>query len=218
MATPRIAIVEDEVITSDLLATVCEREFFATVVVRESTGRSGLAAILAAEPDLVLLDISLPDVDGLAVAAEILRRQPRARVIAISALRDPLTMFRVRDLRLHGFVDKREQSVEMLKRAISAVLGGEGYFASVMTTVLEDLRCDPRAFYLVLSEYEQQILSLIGNAYTDEEVAEAVGLKPATAQSRRRDIMNKLNIHSTPKLIRYASEMGFSRLGKYLQK
>lgn len=216
MRTLKIGIVEDERITNDLLATICEREFGASVVVREATGREGLARILATQPDLVLLDICLPDMDGLDVAAGTLAELRDCRVIVLSALRDPVTMMRVRELGAHGFVDKREQSVATLTGAIASVLAGKGHFSPIMATVLAQLRRQPRAFHLVLSLHEQRILGLIGNAYTDEEIAAATGLKPATAQSRRRDIMNKLDIHSTPKLIQYANEMGFSRLGKYM--
>ncbi len=215
---PRIGIVEDEGITGDVLATVCAREFGAQVVVRQTLGRVGLAGLLEHKPDLVLLDICLPDLDGLDVAAEIRRELPRTRVMALSALRDPLTFLRVRELGLHGFVDKREQSVTVLKTAIAAVLEGRSYFSPVMAAVLAELRRDPHAFHLVLSEHEQRVLVLIGNAKTDEEIAATVGLSPATIQSRRRDIMKKLNIHSTPKLIHYATAMGFSRLGRYLPK
>lgn len=217
-SAPRIGIVEDEGITGDVLAAVCAREFGAQVVVRQTLGRVGLAGLLEHKPDLALLDICLPDLDGLDVAAEIRRELPRTRVMALSALRDPLTFLRVRELGLHGFVDKREQSVTVLKTAIAAVLEGRSYFSPVMAAVLAELRRDPHAFHLVLSEHEQRVLVLIGNAKTDEEIAATVGLSPATIQSRRRDIMKKLNIHSTPKLIHYATAMGFSRLGRYLAK
>ena len=211
-----IGIIEDEGITGDVLAAVCEREFAATVLVRATGGREGLAGILECKPDVLLLDLCLPDIDGLVVAAAVRRDLPSCRVIVLSALRDPVTFTRIRELGLHGFVDKREQSLAVLKRAIGAILDGKGYFSPVMAAVLAELRQDPYGFHLVLSEYEQRILALIGNARTDEEIAAVIGLSPATVQSRRRDIMRKLNIHSTPKLIHYAGTMGFARLGRYV--
>jgi len=216
LATLRIGIIEDEGITRDLLAAICEREFAATVVLRAAAGREGLAGVLAQRPELLLLDLCLPDLDGLAVAATVRRDVPHCRVIVLSALRDPVTLMRIRELGLHGFVDKREQSLAVLRHAIGSILEGRGYFSPVMAAVLADLRRDPYAFHLVLSPHEQRILVHIGNSRTDDEIAAVTGLRPATVQSRRRDIMRKLNIHSTPKLIHYANTMGFSRLGKYL--
>jgi two-component system response regulator NreC len=210
-----IGIIEDDRITSDLLAAVCAREFGALVVAREATGRAGLAAMRENRPELAILDISLPDIDGLDIARTLLAEQPGIRVLMLSALRDPLTLIRVRELGVHGFVDKREQSVAMLKGAIAAVLEGRTFYATIMTTVLTQLARDPHAFHRVLSDHEQRILMLIGNAYSDAEIAAAMAMRPATVQSRRRDIMSKLGIHSTPKLIQYASEMGFARLGRY---
>jgi DNA-binding NarL/FixJ family response regulator len=210
-----IGIIEDDRITSDLLAAVCEREFRAAVVVQEPAGIPGLKALRAKRPKLVILDISLPDIDGLDLARVLLAERPQIRIMVMSALRDPLTMSRVRELGVPGFVDKREQSVTMLKSAISAVLAGNSFHAPIMAEVLGKLQRDPLAFYRVLSSYEQEILMLIGNALSDDEIAALMKTKPATAQSRRRDIMTKLRIHSTPKLIQYANEMGFSRLGRY---
>ncbi len=218
MSKLRIGIVDDDRITGDLLAAVCTREFGAEVVLKETTGVRGLAEIVRLRPDLVILDLCLPDLDGLDIARKVRADLPLCRVVALSALRDPVTLTRVRALRLHGFVDKREQSLDMLKHALAEVILGKGYFAPIMAATLEEMRQSGRAYHLVLSEREQRILVLLGNARTDAEIAEMTDLTPATVQSRRRDIMRKLNIHSTPKLIQYANEMGFARLGKYFVK
>jgi len=208
----RIAIIEDHSLLAELLATVCRRDFKFTVVACESEGRKGLARVLALKPDLVLLDISLPDADGLDLAAQILQALPLTRVLAISSLRDPVTLKRVRELGLHGFLDKREQNLNRLREAIRLVSQGHGYFSPVVNDVVGALNRDPKAFFRVLSAYEQRILALIGQARSDEEIAAHLKIRPNTAQSRRRDIMAKLGIHSTPKLIRYAIDNGFTRL------
>jgi len=207
----KIAIIEDHSLIADLLGTICRRDFKFDVVLTETHGRRGLAAIRKLRPDFVLLDISLPDMDGLEVAAAVLKELPATKVLALSSLRDPVTLKRVRDLGIHGFVDKRDQTVERLKEAIDLVSRGHEFFSPVVNEVIGPLRRDPKAYYRMLSDYEQQILGLIGESKSDEEIATDLGIQPSTAQSRRRDIMNKLEIHSTPKLIRYAIECGFTR-------
>lgn len=207
----KIAIIEDQTLIADLLATVCRRDFGFQVVVNETLGRKGLEAVRRHKPDLVLLDISLPDVDGLDVAEAILRELTGTKVLALSSLRDPVTLKRVRDLGLHGFVDKRDPNVQRLKQAIELVSRGHGFFSPVVNEVIGPLQRDSKAYFRILSDYEQQILALIGESKSDEEIAEILGIKPSTAQSRRRDIMNKLEIHSTPKMIRYAIDQGFTR-------
>lgn len=207
----KIVIVEDQSLIADLLTTVCRRDFKFDVVAVATTGKEGLASIRKLKPDLALLDISLPDMDGLDIAEIVLRELPRTRVIALSSLRDALTLRRVREIGVHGFVDKRQQSLSLLRDAIRLVSEGNSFFSPVVNEAAGMLRQDPNSFHRVLSPYEQSILRLIGEAKTDSEIAESLEIKTTTAQSRRRDIMNKLGIHSTPKLIRYAIENGFTR-------
>jgi DNA-binding NarL/FixJ family response regulator len=211
----RVAIIEDYSLEADLLAMVCRRELGFEVVLVEGRGRPGLRGILELRPQLVLLDVMLPDVDGLAVAETLLRELPATRVIIVSAMNDPVTLHSVRTIGVHGFVDKRLQTIAMLKNAIDLVARGHFFFAPVVSKAAAAERTDPKSFTRILSDYEQHILSLIGASKSDAEIAAALGISPVTAQSRRRDIMNKLNIHSTPKLIRYALEQGFTRAGYF---
>jgi len=207
----KIAIIEDQALIADLLAAVCRRDFKFTVAVNETHGRKGLELIKKHRPDLVLLDISLPDMDGLDLAETILRCLPETKILALSSLRDPVTLKRVRDLGIHGFVDKRDQNVRLLKEAIDLVSRGHGFFSPVVNEVVGPLNRDAKAYFRVLSDYEQRILGLIGKSKSDEVIAAILGIQSSTAQSRRRDIMNKLGIHTTPKLIRYAIDQGFTR-------
>lgn len=176
------------------------------------TCRAGLAAIREHRPDLVLLDISLPDGDGLELARMILRELPQTKILAVSAHRDPWTMLQVQRLCLHGFVDKHEQCLEVLTEAIHAVLDGRIYYTPIVNQASNAIRRDPKAFIRVLSDYETKILSIIGHAKTDDEIAAILKISPATVQSRRRDIMGKLEIHATPKLIHYAIFNGITRI------
>lgn len=211
MVNMKVAIVEDYRMTADLLALVCRTELKVDVVINETHGRPALEQIRKLKPDLVLLDLALPDIDGLAIADLILRELPVTKILVLSALRDPVALNSVRKLGIHGFIDKRHQTVEMLKNAIQAVKRGDSFFAPVINEAAAQQRSDTKCFTRILSNYEQHILSLIGESKSDEEIASVVGISPVTVQSRRRDIMNKLDIHSTPKLIRYAMEKGFTR-------
>jgi DNA-binding NarL/FixJ family response regulator len=141
----------------------------------------------------------------------VLAEWPQIKILAISSHRDPWTMLQVQRIGLHGFVDKNEQRAEILSEAIQAVLGGRVYYTPIVNESSARIRRDPKAFIRVLSDYETRILSMIGEARTDEEIGSVLGTSPATVQSRRRDIMQKLNVHSTPKLIHYAIVNGLTR-------
>ena len=117
----KIALVEDHSLIADLLARLCRDDLQSEVVLVESHGLRALPSILQLRPDLVLLDISLPDANGLDVAEAILRELPQTRILALSGRIDPVTLKRVRDLGIHGFIDKRVQNVQLLKEAIDLV-------------------------------------------------------------------------------------------------
>jgi DNA-binding NarL/FixJ family response regulator len=120
-------------------------------------------------------------------------------------------MLQIQRVGLHGFVDKHEQRPEILTEAIKAVLGGRIYYTPIVNESSSSIRRDPKAFIRVLSDYETRILALIGESKTDDEIAAVLGISPATVQSRRRDVMRKLDIHTTPKLIHYAIVNGLTR-------
>jgi DNA-binding NarL/FixJ family response regulator len=203
-------IVEDQRLVAEFLQFHCRD--LRLQVVRHCLGcTDGLSAIREIKPDLVLLDISLPDGDGLELARKLIDEMPRVKVLIVSSHYDPWTMLQVQRIGIHGYVDKNEQRTEVLTEAIHAVLGGRVYYTPVVNQSSAIIRRDPKAFIRVLSDYETQILSLIGESKTDDEIAAKFCVSPATAQSRRRDIMRKLDIHSTPKLIHYAIVNGLTR-------
>jgi DNA-binding NarL/FixJ family response regulator len=212
----RAVIVEDQRLVAEFLQFHC-RDQGLQVLQRCSGYREGIAAIREHKPDLVLLDISLPDGDGLELARVIIEELPKTKFLAISSHHDPWTMLQVQRIGIHGFVDKHDQRPEVLSEAIHAVLGGRVYYTPVVNESSATIRRDPKSFIRVLSDYETRILSMIGESKTDEEIAAVLSISPATVQSRRRDIMRKLDIHSTPKLIHYAIVNGLTRaeqLGK----
>lgn len=206
----RVVIVEDQRLVSEFLQFHC-RDLRLEVLQQCAGYQEGLAAIRLHKPDLVLLDISLPDGDGLELAKTVIEELPRVKVLAISSHHDPWTMLQVQRIGIHGFVDKNDQRPEILSEAMLAVLGGRVYYTPVVNQSSATIRRDPKSFIRVLSDYETRILSMIGESKTDEEIATVLAISPATVQSRRRDIMRKLDIHSTPKLIHYAIVNGLTR-------
>lgn len=205
-----MVIVEDQMLVAEFLQFHC-RDINMQVVKCCTGFVEGLAAIREKKPDLLLLDISLPDGDGLELAKIVIAELPQVKVLAISSHHDPWTMLQIQRIGIHGFVDKNNQRQEVLSEAIRAVMAGRIYYTPVVNQSSASLRLDPNSFVRVLSDYEMRILSMIGESKTDQEIAEILTISPATVQSRRRDIMQKLNIHSTPKLIHFAIVNGLTR-------
>lgn len=205
-----MVIIEDQRLVAEFFTLHCQ-SLGLKVVATCATVQEGQEQVRKLEPALVLLDFSLTDGSGLELAKTLLAERPELKIIGVSSHRDPWTMLQVQRMGLHGFVDKHEQRPEVLSEAIRAVLAGRIYYTAVVNEATANLRRDPRAFIRVLSDYELRILSLIGESKSDEEIATMLGVSPATMQSRRRDIMNKLDVHTTPKLIHYAIVNGLTR-------
>ena len=207
----RVVIVDDQRLIAEFFSLHC-RDLGMQVLPWCGTCREALAVVRESKPDLVLLDISLPDGDGLELARKFMEELPLTKILAISAHRDSWTMLQVQRLKLHGFVDKHEQRLEVLTEAIAAVLAGRTYYTPIVQKSSACIRRDPNAFFRVLSDYETEILSMIGATKNDREIAQILRISPSTVQSRRRDIMGKLDIHATPKLIQFAIVNGLTRI------
>ncbi len=214
----KIVLIEDQAMFRDLLKRICHGDFHLTVVGEAEDAATGLAMCRKHEPDMVLLDLNLPDRDGITLADELLAMDPGIRILALSSEGDDYTLYRVLNSGMHGYVDKNRQSLEMLKHAIDEVIQGRVFFAEVVQQVRQRLRMEPRAFPKVLTGREQQLLALLGGGLTDDEVAGELRLSRYTVQLHRRNIMSKLNLHRTPDLIRYAVKRGFSKLNSFRER
>lgn len=208
-----ILIVEDHTLVHDMLAVACRQLFPAAGLHICGEGNEAIAVCRRVRPDLIFLDLVLPDFDGLELLPRLLEGSPASKVIALTSFADEFTVHRVLQARVHGFISKNEQPLALLKEAIEAVLDGGRYFSPVVERIKAALRADPRSFDKVLSEHEQRLLALFGEGLDNQAVATLVGLSANTVKVHRRNILNKLNLHSTPELMHYALEKGFTRIG-----
>jgi DNA-binding NarL/FixJ family response regulator len=208
----KIVIIEDHKLVRDMLAVSCRSIVPAGKVTVAGDGATGLRLCGDTQPDLVFLDLVLPDGDGLELLPKIFAASPRSRVIALTSFADEFTVYRALRASVHGFVDKNEQPLEVLKEAIETVMAGGQFCSAAVRKVRASLRTDPLSFDKLLSEHEQRLLGLFGEGLTNEVVAERLELTVSTVKAHRRNILSKLGIHSTPELIHYALEKGFTRV------
>lgn len=209
----RTLIVEDQRMFRELLAKMCEAHFHHSKVVAVGTGGAGAEAMHASLFDLLILDIDLPDRDGFSVAEEAATLAEPPRVLGMSGNCDEFMIHRVMNSSMHGFIDKTDQSVETLAAAIKTVCAGKYFFSDVVHRTRVALRNDPRAFPKLLTDRECEMLSLLGQGLNNEQAADRLGITATTVQWHRKQLMRKLDIHSTVDLVVYAVEKGFTRLG-----
>jgi DNA-binding NarL/FixJ family response regulator len=206
-----ICVIEDHALMRDLLVKACREAMEGSIVSGARDAESGLDLCTRIQPDVIILDLALPDRNGLDLLDELLAACKDAKVIGISGYSDEFTLHRAMHSKLHGFVDKNEQTVEALTDAINSVMNGQRYLSSAVQEANLSLRNDPVSFDKILSPREQDMLTLFGRGLTNEQVASEVGLSELTVRNHRCRLLAKLGLKTSPELIRYALEKGFSR-------
>ena len=205
-----IAIAEDLLMFREAITKACKTEFGHHVVAEVASGIQAIESVQRAQPDVLILDLSLPDMDGFTVIDHLRASGCRTKILVLSAYSDDFTVFRIERANVHGFVDKRQNAIAVLREALQVLRAGGTYFSPTFESARRARHADPKSFDKVLSESEQRILCLIGEGQSDDEIALRFKISPRTAQTHRHNILWKLGIGSTPKLIAYAMRHGFT--------
>lgn len=206
----RIVIVEDHQMFREVLRKVCAEDLRHDVVGEAADGKHAVEIVARLAPDLVLLDLHLPGLDGFGVVEQIRQTNPKVRILVLSSHCDEYTVFRSEKLHVQGFVDKNTNSVATLKSAIHAVSEGRAWFSEAFQKTKAARRKDPLAFDKILTERERTILILIGVPLTDAEISAQLGIALDTVEKHRFNILRKLELKTTTELVRYAREHGFT--------
>lgn len=189
------------------LRTLLEREGF-EVAGEASSGREAIELVQALKPDIAVLDLSMPILNGIDVAAEILRLCPGTRTILLTMHSEEHQVEAALRAGVRGYLLKT-QAAEDLVRAVREVSRGEICLGSIVSRVFIDgyLAGTSRAT-AALAPRERQVLQLIAEGRTSKEIAVLLELTVRTAESYRSRIMEKLDIHNTAGLVRYAVRRG----------
>lgn len=206
----RIVVAEDEQMYREVVCNLCEREFGHSVVGRTGDGEEAVEMVASARPNLLLLDLNLPRLDGFAVADRTRQVSRATQIVAITASRSHYTLFRIEHGGFDGYIDKGSNSLGSLRQALEAAKIGRRYFSPTFTAVRDQRLRDPGAFDKLLTERECQILSLIGISLGDVEIGDHLGIAARTVETFRHRLLKKLGLGGTPKLIRFAIDQGFT--------
>jgi DNA-binding NarL/FixJ family response regulator len=206
----RIVIVEDHQMFREVLRKVCVQDLKHEVVGEAGDGRQAVPLVLSTKPDLVLLDLHLPNLDGFGVVEALRRVAPNLRILVLSSHCDDYTVFRAEHAHVQGFVDKNTSAVATLKKAITIVGDGRVYFSDAFKKIKAARLGDPFSFDKLLTDRERAVLALIGEPLTDREIAKRLELSKETIEKHRFNILSKLGLKTTAELVRYAVDHGFT--------
>src|SRR5687768_4966195 len=152
----------------EVLRKVCTEDLQHEVVGEAEDGERAIRVVAETSPDLVLLDLHLPSLDGFGVVEAVRKVTPQVKVLILSSHCDGYTVFRSERAHVNGFVDKNTNSVAMLKTAITAVAQGKVWFSDVFLKAKAARHRDPGSFDKLLTTRERTILTLRSEEHTSE--------------------------------------------------
>jgi len=178
------------------------------LVAEASNGKEALRAVEREKPDIVLMDISMPEMDGLAAAAEIQKRFPRVKVIIFSSEAPSAHVKKAVQAGVAGYLLKN--LIEELEPALKAVASGKTYFSTAISHALLQPHMVRETNDNLLTPRQQEILRLIARGYSTKEIADRLNISVKTAQTHRTQLMKRLDIHEIAGLVRYAIRNGYA--------
>lgn len=209
----RIVLADDHTILRRGLRLVLEREPDFSVVGEASNGHESIDLVIRENPDVVVLDIAMPLLNGIEAAKRIYDERLKTAVIILSMHSDEGYILKALRAGARGYLLKDSAETDLI-HAIRSVCAGKAFFSPAVSKVLADdyIRqiqqqgvVDP---YDLLTPRERELLQLIGELKSTKEIANLFGISPHTVDTHRTNLMQKLNVHSIPELIICAMRKG----------
>jgi two-component system, NarL family, response regulator NreC len=203
----RIVLADDHVLVRQGLKSLLDREGF-QVVAEASDGQEALAHVQSLQPDIAVMDISMPTLNGLNAAREMSRSSPKTKTILLTQHDESQYIREALEAGVKGYVLKSQVASDLLL-AIRQVSRGQVYLSpGVSGAVMEAYNSKSEKSKNPLTLRERQVLQLIAEGKSTKDVASLLGISVKTAESHRTRLMQKLDIHETASLVRYAVRHG----------
>ena len=211
--TIRLMLVDDHEVVRSGLRMLLEGESDVEIVGEFGLAQDALDSLEQLKPDVILMDIGLPDLSGIDAASEVKRLREETAIVALTIHEDEEYFFKMLNAGASGYVPKRAAPDELLT-AIRTTAKGEVYLYPSMAKLLvkdyltQDSHSEMREEMDGLTDREQEVLAHLADGATNLEIGETLGISPKTVARHRENIMRKLGMHSRTELVKYAIRKG----------
>jgi two-component system response regulator NreC len=210
MSAAKILLCDDHQLIIDGLKNILQDQSDLSLVGEANNGQQALKILEVLQPDLVLMDIDMPIMNGLEATQQIRKKYPNVKVMILTMHDEPSLVRKIMDIGANGYILKNSDQKELIK-AIHRVLKGELYFTEDILNrkkpeKIESLLLKPSDAFLLsqLTEREIEILAQIANGLSNKEIGDKLFISHRTVDSHRTNLMKKLDVHNIAGLIRFA--------------
>ena len=209
----RILLVDDHTVVRDGLRALLEKQPDMTVVAEASDGRDSIRLAEEQSPDVVVMDIGMPSLNGIEATRRILAANPRTAVVMLSMHQDESYVLRSLKAGAKGYLLKDSLRGDVID-AIRAVAQGRSFLTRKVRRMLQEdyvRQMESRGLddsYDLLTDREREVLHMVAEGKSNKEVARLLNISSTTVETHRAHILQKLGIHSVPELILYAVRKG----------
>ncbi len=214
MKKVRILLADDHTVMRTGLRLLLERHAHFEVVGEAKDGREAVEAAASLQPDVVVMDIAMPNLNGIEATRQIVSRSPATAVVILSMHSDETYLMRAIRTGARGYLLKDSAEADLI-RAIEAVAAGRSFFSPKISRMLLEEHIRELRYkgmedsYELLTTREREILQLLAEGRANKEVAALLNLSLYTVETHRGNLMQKLNLHSPAELVLYAVRKGF---------
>jgi two-component system, NarL family, response regulator NreC len=213
MRKTRILVADDHQLMRSGLRLMLERQPDLSVVGEASDGREAVALAKSLKPEVVVMDIGMPNLNGIEAARQMTQENPQLAVVIVSMHSDESYVLRALKAGARGYLLKDSAEVDLIK-AVNAVGSGKSFFSPAVSKLLLDdyvrklKRTGSEDPYDLLTPREREILQLVAEGKSNKDIANLLNLSVYTVESHRSNLMEKLNLRGLPELILYAVRRG----------
>jgi two-component system, NarL family, response regulator NreC len=207
-AKTSILLADDHAVVRNGFRHILEAEWDFDVVGEASNGREALALTESLRPDVVVMDVTMPELNGIEATRRITKSCPKTRILALSMHKDSVYVREILRAGARGYLLKDSSQKDFLA-AVRAIALGKGWLSpEVSDAVIEDYRKHVTNPIDLLSSREREVLQMIAESKTNKEIATTLNLSVYTVEAHRGRIMEKLNLHSIGELVRFSMRNG----------